>query len=103
MRVQFNKTTGSGYFKLEQLGFSTQLTGFASSVGEYNEYLTEDALRSQKDHVALTWLLRDNAEGKIAAYMTLIMVSLRSTKKNGFLLNIELYNNNRKGEVSNEL
>jgi hypothetical protein len=35
-------------------------------------YLTDDALRSQKDHVALTWLLCEKKTGLVAAYMSMI-------------------------------
>jgi hypothetical protein len=38
------------------------------------EYLCKDALRSQNDHIARTWLLRERATGRIIAYMSLIMI-----------------------------
>jgi hypothetical protein len=65
------------YFYLEQFDTSTPPNGFNSPVPEYNDYLVQDALRSQYDHIALTWLLRDKTEGKIAAYMTLIMDAIK--------------------------
>jgi hypothetical protein len=54
MPKQFSKTTGSTAFKLEQLVLGMSLSGFSCPIEEYNEYLTQDALRSQDDHVALT-------------------------------------------------
>jgi hypothetical protein len=51
--------------------------GFACPVNVYTVYLYEDALRSQHDHIALTWLLREHLTGKTAAYMTLIAGAIK--------------------------
>jgi hypothetical protein len=75
--VKFSKTVSSAAFKLEQLDSDALLGGFVCSVEEYNVYLYEEALRSQNDHVALTWLLRERSTGKIAAYMSLITDAIR--------------------------
>jgi ribosomal protein S18 acetylase RimI-like enzyme len=59
------------------------LKGFSCRIEEYNEYLYKDALRSQNDHIALTWLLRERVTGAIAAYMSLIAdaIKLSATEK----------------------
>jgi hypothetical protein len=36
-----------------------------------------DALRSQNDHIALTWLLRERSSGIIVAYMSLIADAIK--------------------------
>ena len=53
------------------------LESFSSQIDEYNEYLHKDALRSQSDHIALTWLLRERNTGNIAAYMSLIADAIK--------------------------
>jgi hypothetical protein len=63
---------GDMYFFRKQLTPDVSLTGFSCSVQEYNDYLTQDALRSRDDHIALTWLLYDVFTGGIAAYMSII-------------------------------
>jgi GNAT superfamily N-acetyltransferase len=70
--VPVNGKEGEKYFHLEQLRPGVSLTEFSCSIGEYNEYLIQDALRSQNDYVALTWLLSDLAGGGIVAYMSMI-------------------------------
>jgi hypothetical protein len=72
MSIKFDRLTGSKKFRFKQLSPSVSLAGFACPVDEYNIYLYKDALRSQHDHVALTWLLREHLTVEIAAYMTLI-------------------------------
>jgi ribosomal protein S18 acetylase RimI-like enzyme len=75
--VKFSKTVGSTAFKLEQLNSDAPLGGFVCPVEEYNVYLYEEAIRSQNDHVALTWLLRERSTGDIAAYMSLIADAIK--------------------------
>jgi hypothetical protein len=62
--VKFSKTVGSTYFKLEQLAPDAPIDVFSCSVAEYDEYLQKDAIRSQTDHIALTWLLRERSTEK---------------------------------------
>jgi GNAT superfamily N-acetyltransferase len=75
--VTINLKNGDSFFYLEQLSLNTPLDGFLCPVAEYNDYLFEDALRSQNDHIALTWLLRERATGIIAAYMSLIADAIK--------------------------
>ncbi|GHV69141.1 hypothetical protein AGMMS49928_10500 [Spirochaetia bacterium] len=60
------------YFRLERLAPGAPIEAFECRIGEYADYLREDALRAQADHAAQTWLLREEASGKIIAYMSLI-------------------------------
>jgi hypothetical protein len=85
------KTASSTYFKLEQLTLDTLVSIFSCSVAEYNEYLHEEARRSQSDHIALTWLLRERSTGKIAAYMSLVAdaINFRFLKMN-YMISITL-------------
>jgi ribosomal protein S18 acetylase RimI-like enzyme len=76
-RITINHRNGDTYFYLEQLSPSAPLGDFLCPIGEYNEYLLEDALRSQNDHIALTWLLRERASGIITAYMSLIADAIK--------------------------
>ncbi|GHV86596.1 N-acetyltransferase [Spirochaetia bacterium] len=83
MRTQFGSKEHSSAYKLETLTPSTPFTGFSCPIEEYNEYLYKDALRSQNDHIAKTWLLREQATGAVAAYMSLIAdaIKLSATEK----------------------
>ena len=76
-RVAVNYRNGNTLFCIEQLSADTLLYGFSCRIAEYNDYLFEDALRSQNDHVALTWLLCKRTTGEIAAYMSLIADAIK--------------------------
>jgi hypothetical protein len=60
------------YFFLEQLAADVPAGAFECRIREYADYLREEALHAQNDHVAKTWLLREEASGEIVAYMALI-------------------------------
>ena len=75
--ITINLKNVDTYFYLEQLSLNTPLDGFSCPIAEYNDYLFEDALRSQNDHVALTWLLRERTAEDIAAYMSLIADAIK--------------------------
>jgi hypothetical protein len=75
--VAVNHRNGDAWFYFEQLSPGSPLGDFSCFIDEYNDYLIEDALRSQADHIALTWLLRERASGAIAAYMSLIAVAIK--------------------------
>jgi hypothetical protein len=77
VRIQFGSKEGLSIFKLKPLTVAISLSHFACSIAEYNDYLTQDALRSQHDHIARTWLLCERATGAIAAYMSLIMDAIK--------------------------
>jgi ribosomal protein S18 acetylase RimI-like enzyme len=76
-RIAVGRQNGSPFFYFEQLSPDTSLDTFSCLITEYNDYLFEDALRSQNDHVALTWLLRERTSGAIAAYMSLIADAIK--------------------------
>ena len=82
-RIAVSINNGDTYFWLEQLSFNTSLDGFSCLIGEYNDYLFEEALPSQNDHIALTWLLKERSTGIITAYMSLIAdaIKLSATEK----------------------
>jgi len=81
--------TNKRLFSLEQLREKSPLDNFSCNIEEYNEYLFHEAARSQKDQMALTWLLRERASGSIAAYMSLISdaIKLSATEKELHQLN----------------
>jgi ribosomal protein S18 acetylase RimI-like enzyme len=76
-RLAINIVNGDSYFWLEQLSSETSVDGFSCRIDEYNDYLFEDALRSQNDHIALTWLLKERTTDTIAAYMSLIADAIK--------------------------
>jgi ribosomal protein S18 acetylase RimI-like enzyme len=76
-RIAINHRNGDTYFYLEQLSPTAPLSDFSCSIEEYNEYIFKDAIRSQNDHIALTWLLRERTSGSIAAYMSLIADAIK--------------------------
>jgi ribosomal protein S18 acetylase RimI-like enzyme len=76
-RIAVGRTNGSPFFYFEQLSPDTSLDTFSCLTAEYNDYLLQDALRSQKDHIALTWLLRERTTGTITAYMSLIADAIK--------------------------
>jgi ribosomal protein S18 acetylase RimI-like enzyme len=64
-------------FLLEQLTPKVRLDNFSCPIAEYNEYLLNEAVRSQNDRMALTWLFRERSTGAIAAYMSLIADAIK--------------------------
>ncbi|GHT55760.1 hypothetical protein FACS1894109_03010 [Spirochaetia bacterium] len=70
--VVITKGNGEVYFALERLAAGAPVGVFECRIGEYTDYLREDALRAQTDHVAQTWLLRERESHGITAYMSLI-------------------------------
>jgi len=72
-------TTGNSgqFFRLTPLVSAVPLDEFNCRIAEYSDYLKEDALRSQTDHVAKTWLLCEMESGRIAAYMSLVADGVR--------------------------
>ena len=76
-RVTINIQNGDIYFYLGHLSSDTLLDGFSCQITEYNNYLFNDALRSQNDHIALTWLLQERTTGTITAYMSLIADAIK--------------------------
>jgi len=75
--------TDKQLFSLKQLTQKISLNSFPCPINEYNEYLFHEALRSQNDQMALTWLLLERPTGAIAAYMSLIAdaIKLSTTEK----------------------
>jgi ribosomal protein S18 acetylase RimI-like enzyme len=76
-QIKIGSKNAGDYFFLEPLFLEKTLSSFNCSVAEYNEYLFQDAMRSQKDHIAKTWLLREQETGSISAYMSLIADAIK--------------------------
>jgi len=75
--------TDKKLFSLEQLTRKTNLDSFLCPIEEYNNYLFQEAIRSQNDQMALTWLFLERSTRNIAAYMSLIAdaIKLSATEK----------------------
>jgi ribosomal protein S18 acetylase RimI-like enzyme len=76
-RLKITANSAGKYFFLEPVASEKMVAFFRCPITEYNEWLFQDALRSQKDHIAKTWLLRELQTGKAAAYMSLIMDAIK--------------------------
>ena len=76
-------------FSLEQLTKKICLDNFSCSIEEYNEYLRNEAMRSQNDRMALTWLFRERSSGAIAAYMSLIADAIKLSTSEKELHNLD--------------
>jgi hypothetical protein len=87
--VIITEDNGEDYFSLERLANGAPVSAFRCRIGEYSDYLREDAFRAQDDHVAQTWLLWERESGAIAAYMSLIAdaVKLSTAEKELHRLN----------------
>jgi GNAT superfamily N-acetyltransferase len=88
-RLKITANNVENYFYLEPFASAEAVVLFKCPIDEYNEWLFQDAIRSQKDHIAKTWLLRELKTGKAAAYMSLIMdaIKLSFTEKELHSLN----------------
>jgi GNAT superfamily N-acetyltransferase len=75
--ITVSHRNGNTLFYFEQLSSITLLDSFSCFITEYNDYLFDDALRSQNDHIALTWLLRERTTDAITAYMSLIADAIK--------------------------
>ena len=64
-RQEFEKSGRFNEYKLKLLTTETDYADFDCGITEYNNYLSNDALRSQNDHIALTWLLTERSTDKI--------------------------------------
>jgi len=75
--------TDKRFFSLEKLTGKIRLDSFFCPIEEYNNYLFQEAQRSQKDQMAITWLLLERSTNVIAAYMSLIAdaIKLSTTEK----------------------
>jgi hypothetical protein len=76
-RISITRKNFGNYLHIGQLSSGVPLTDFSCSIQEYNDYLTQDALRSQNDHIALTWLLWERSTRGLVAYMSLIADAIK--------------------------
>ncbi|GMO67089.1 MAG: N-acetyltransferase [Treponemataceae bacterium] len=81
--VVITEDNGKAYFVLKRLVAGAPIGVFECRIGEYADYLQEDALRAQSDHVAQTWLLQERESSGIVGYMSLIAdaAKLSTTEK----------------------
>jgi hypothetical protein len=68
VRISVDERNGPLLFSSDRLVTSVGLEIFACAIPEYNEWLVRDALRSQEDLIATTYLLRERSTGAIAAH-----------------------------------
>ena len=76
-RITVEGKNGPALFELKRLTPAAGFTAFDCSISEYNEYLEKEALKSQSELVATTWLLHERTSGDLAAYMSLINDAIR--------------------------
>ena len=76
-RTVITAANGDRYFGFELLASDDPVSHFDCAIGEYNDYLTREALRSQNDHIALTWLMRDRTDKGLVGYMSLIADAIK--------------------------
>jgi hypothetical protein len=83
-RTSVTIVNGPSLFILSRLPPAAELKNFDCSINEYNEYLIQEAHRSERKFVSLTWLLRERKDGNLVAYMSLIndAIKLNTTEKN---------------------
>jgi hypothetical protein len=74
---------GRVLFSLKRLVSPVGLDTFSCHLAEYSDWLAQEALHSQGDLVAATYLLHECGTGAIAAYMTLVAdaIKLSATEK----------------------
>jgi hypothetical protein len=70
-------------FSLDRLVSPVGLDTFSCQIVEYSDWLAQEALHSQGDLVAATYLLHECGTGAIAAYMALVAdaIKLSTTEK----------------------
>jgi hypothetical protein len=76
-RIKITTKNAGDYFYLEPLSSEKMPVSFKCPIGEYNDYIFQDAIHSKNDHVAKTWLLWEQKTGEAAAYMSLIMDAIK--------------------------
>jgi ribosomal protein S18 acetylase RimI-like enzyme len=76
-RISVDERNGPLIFSTDRLVTPVDLESFACSIPEYSEWLVRDALRSQDDLIAATYLLREYSTGAIAAYMALVADAIK--------------------------
>jgi hypothetical protein len=74
---------GPSVFVLSRLSGPVKPDEFKCAIDEYNEYLTQEAWRTQGEFIATTWLLRERTTDIIVSYMSLIndAIKLNATEK----------------------
>ena len=76
-KIAISPKNADDHFYFKSFSSVSACGNFDCGITEYNEYLFQDASRSKDDHIALTWLLTEQATEKVAAYMSLIMDAIK--------------------------
>jgi hypothetical protein len=76
-KIHITNENAADYFSLRLLSADCDVGAFHCAIPEYNLYLQMDALQSQNEMLALTWLLCDRKDKKIVAYMSLIADAIK--------------------------
>jgi hypothetical protein len=81
--LSISHKNGPSLFVLSRLSGPVKPGEFKCPIDEYNEYLTQEAWRTQAEFIATTWLLRNRATDLIVSYMSLIndAIKLNATEK----------------------
>ena len=74
--ITINGENSPALFTLDRLTSSSSLE-FSCSIEEYNAYLSQEALKSQDDMVAVTYLLHERSTSAVVAYMSLIADAIK--------------------------
>jgi ribosomal protein S18 acetylase RimI-like enzyme len=76
-KIRITDENAADYFFMRRLSAGCDVNVFDCAISEYNLYLQRDALQSQKDLVALTWVLCEHKDEKVVAYMSLIADAIK--------------------------
>jgi hypothetical protein len=76
-KIVVNAGNGLTLFSSDRLVSPVGLDTFSSQLAEYNDWLAQEALRSQADLVAVTYLLHERETGATAAYMALVADAIK--------------------------
>jgi hypothetical protein len=82
-KIAVSGESGPVLFSLDRLVFPVGLDTFSCQLTEYSDWLAQEALHSQGDFIAATYLLHERKTGTIAAYMALVAdaIKLSATEK----------------------
>ncbi|MDR0867991.1 MAG: hypothetical protein LBP75_05890 [Planctomycetota bacterium] len=87
-KIIIDLINGDKFFSLNRLAAGTDIE-FSCPIEEYNAYLNQEAIKSQDDMVAVTYLLRERSAGAIAAYMSVIADAIKLSAAEKELHNLD--------------
>jgi hypothetical protein len=77
VKIAINGESGPVLFALDRLVSPVGLDTFSCQIAEYSDWLAQEALRSQDDLVAATYLLHERETSAIVAYMALVADAIK--------------------------